>query len=235
MIDHQEIQQPVPRRERMREMAREEIKVLARQQMAASGTAALALNAIAREMGIVPSALYRYYPDRDALITALIVDAFESLATALRAADALPPTTAYGARLLAAALSYRRWGLDNPIDFQLVFGNPIPEYHAPTQQTGPAMQRVFGVFLDILQAANDSGVLQPLPNYQSAALAVCTPENPFSIYHPMVMYNGLAGWTTMHGMTTLELFGHLSHSLADPEIFYAGQMLAYLSNIGLEH
>lgn len=226
-----EIEQQAPsRRERMREATREEIKALAREQMATSGTASLTLNAIARAMGMVPSALYRYYPDRDALITALIVDAFERLASTLRAADAGP---SYGARLLSAARAYRRWALDNPVDFQLVFGNPIPEYHAPAQQTGPAMQRVFAVFLDIINEAHAAGALRPARAFRPAVLAACGPGDPFSVYPPTVMYSGLEGWAAMHGVVTLELFGHLHHSVADHQAFYDGHMLDYLAGVGL--
>lgn len=223
-------QQAPTRRERVREATREEIKALARQQMAASGTASLAMNAIARAMGMVPSALYRYFPDRDALITALIVDAFEDLSATLRAADAGP---GFGARLHAAAKAYRRWALDHPVDFQLVFGNPIPDYHAPVEQTGPAMQRVFAVFLDILNAAHAAGRLRPVAAFSPAVLAACDPDDMFSIYPPPVMYSGLEGWAAMHGVVTLELFGHLTHAVQDGEAFYSGHMLGYLATLGL--
>lgn len=223
-------QQTTSRRERQREATREEIKVLARRQMATSGTASLALNAIARDMGVVPSALYRYYPDRDALVTALILDAFASLAATLHAADAGP---SYGARLLSATRAYRAWALANPVDFQLVFGNPIPGYHAPVEQTGPAMQAVFAVFLDIIDQAHIAGLLRPVPDFRADALAICDPDDAFSRYAPPVMYSGLAGWSTMHGIVTLELFGHLSHSVADPAAFYNGRIASHLATIGL--
>lgn len=229
MVD--EIEQQAPsRRERVREATREEIKALAREQMATSGTAALALNAIARAMGMVPSALYRYYPDRNALITALILDAFASLASALQSADAGP---SYGARMLSAARVYRCWALANPVDFQLVFGNPIPEYHAPPEQTAPAMQRVFGVFLDIINEAHAAGVLRPVPAFRPALLAPCAPNDPFSVYPPPVMYSGLTGWAAMHGVVALELFGHMRHSVADPAAFYDGHIRDYIAAIGL--
>lgn len=225
------IDQQVPtRRERVREATREEIKALARQQMATSGTASLALNGIARAMGMVPSALYRYFPDRDALITALILDAFESLAATLQAADA---GSTYGVRLLSTARAYRRWALDNPVDFQLVFGNPIPEYHAPIEQTGPAMQRVFAVFLDIIKEAHAAGRLRPVRAFRSGVLAVCDPDGLLSVYTPPVMYSGLEGWAAMHGVVTLELFGHLRYAVADHEAFYEGHLLDYLDTIGL--
>jgi AcrR family transcriptional regulator len=221
------------RRERQREATREEIKALARRQMADSGTASLSLTGIARAMELVPSALYRYYPDRDALITALILDAFESLALALRQASAIPAPDEYGERLLQASLAYRRWGLDNPIDFQLIFGNPIPGYTAPLQLTGEAMQRVFGTFLDIIEQAHEAGVLRPVSDVRPETLAPCPPDDAFAGYTPPVMYTGLSGWAILHGAVTLELFGFLTHSLADPEAFFRGHMIRHCIEIGL--
>lgn len=222
------------RRERAREATREEIKAVARRQMAASGTASLSLTAVACEMELVPSALYRYYPDRDALITALLLDAFADLAAALHIAVESFPAHAYGARLKAASLAYRAWSLAHPVDFQLIFGNPIPGYHRPVELTGPAMQRVFGVFLDIINEAYSAGRLRPVPDFTPAALCLPSPGNPFAHYAPPVMYSGLAGWTTMHGVVTLELFGFLPHSLHDPETFFRGRMELYLASVGLE-
>ena len=222
------------RRERMHEATREEIKAVASRQMAESGTASLSLTAIARAMELVPSALYRYFPDRDALITALLLDAFEHLAEALRAADASAPPTHYGERLMAAAMVYRSWSLANPIAFQLVFGNPIPGYDAPLELTGPAMQRVFGVFLGTRQEALDAGKLRPVADFQAESLCPPQPGKSFGHYAPPVMYSGLAGWTVMHGVVTLELFGFLAHSMQDVEAFYRGRMGLYLASMGLD-
>jgi len=223
---------PASRRERLRENAREEIKALARQQMAASGTASITLNVIARAMGVVPSALYRYYADRDALITALIVDAYASLAETLLTATETIADQQYGNRLQAAAEAYRIWALAHPVDFQLIFGNPIPEYHAPIELTGPASMRVFGVFLQTLQAAYLAGKLQPWVGYHPEAFTAHK-LNGSGQYAPAAMYAGIMGWSKMHGMVTLELFGHLSHAIANPAIFFRSEMQSYLDTIGL--
>jgi AcrR family transcriptional regulator len=222
------------RRERMREATREEIKAVASRQMAESGTASLSLTAIARAMELVPSALYRYYPDRDALITALILDAFEDLAGALHSAERAVPTSDFRGRLHAASSVYRSWSLAHPIEFQLVFGNPIPGYEAPVELTGPAMANVFGVFMDVLQAAYAAGKLRPVPDFQPEAMLLPSPaDQHFMPYSPPVMYSGLAGWTTMHGVVTLELFGFLPHTVGDRERFYKGRMDVYMASIGL--
>jgi AcrR family transcriptional regulator len=223
---------PTSRRERLRASARDEIKSLAQQQMAESGSASLQLNAIARAMGMVPSAIYRYYADRDALITALIVDAYDALAASLRADVAAAPTSP-AARLLAAAICYRRWALAHPVDYQLIFGNPIPGYVGPPEQTGAAGKAVFGIFLSILEDAHTAGALRPPPHYSPDALAICPPENYFARFAPSVTYAGIGCWAKMHGMVELELVGHLQMSLIDVDRFYRAEMASAIELIGL--
>ncbi|WP_375502006.1 TetR/AcrR family transcriptional regulator [uncultured Jatrophihabitans sp.] len=76
----------VPRRERLRIETTAEIKQRAWASMAEVGTDALSLRAVARQMGMAPSALYRYFASRNDLLTALIIDGFTGLAGALRKA-----------------------------------------------------------------------------------------------------------------------------------------------------
>jgi AcrR family transcriptional regulator len=224
------------RRERLRDTTREEIKALARQQMAASGTAALSLGAIARTMGMVPSALYRYYASRDDLITALIVDAFDALGQAAADADAQIAAADYGARMLAIVLAYRAWALANPADFLLIFGTPIPGYDAPPEPTNAAVRRTFSVFLRIFQAAYAAGVLHPPPEHEQQAAHQSIPlpdafEHPIA---PVVNYTGIACWAHMHGLVILEVTNHLQPGIADTSAFYRAEMIATLKAIGLD-
>src|SRR6266487_4929755 len=123
---------PAPtRRARQRAAAIEEIKALARRQLAEQGPGALSLRAIAREMGTAPSALYRYFPSHSDLVTVLCVEAYDSLAAALVAARDAVPAGDHGGRWLAVCHSFRRWSLDHRADFALIFGTPLPGYQAP--------------------------------------------------------------------------------------------------------
>src|SRR5690348_12056939 len=110
------------RAERLREATITEIKAIAHQQMADQGQAALSLGAIARTMGLTTPALYRYFANRDALITALIVEAYQELATALEQADAAAPTDDYTARFRSMAFAYREWAIAHPHDYALIYG-----------------------------------------------------------------------------------------------------------------
>jgi AcrR family transcriptional regulator len=221
------------RRERFREATKEEIKALAREQMATSGTASLSLNAIARSMEVVPSALYRYYSSRDDLLTALIIDAYNALADALVAAGAGYQKEAYSARLLAVSLAYRDWAVAHPVDFLLIFGNPIPGYEAPSHQTGPAAVRLFAQFLQIMQEAYVAKALTPPPTHV-ALVAAAQLENPE--WHPgidpLVNYTGVACWTRIHGIVMLELTHHL-HAGLGAALFYRNECERILADIGM--
>src|SRR6266849_10292450 len=74
---------PATRRSRQRQATVAEIKALARAQLAAGGAGAVNLRAIAREMGTTSSALFRYFPSYNDLISVLLADAYHAHADAL--------------------------------------------------------------------------------------------------------------------------------------------------------
>jgi AcrR family transcriptional regulator len=226
----------ISRRERQREQTREEIKATARRQMAEQGSAGLSLSAIARAMGLSTPALYYYFPDRDALLTALIVDAFTSLAEALEASVEPYPQAAHAEKLFAALLAYRAWALAHPIDFQLIYGTPVPNYAAPAEQTVPAVRRGFAVILRVLVAAHADGLLRPRPEHAQlpADLRFTLNVPGVGAVDPAVAYIALSGWTFIHGTIMLELFNHLGPNISSPEAFYRHQVLSFLAGIGLE-
>jgi AcrR family transcriptional regulator len=227
------------RREKLRQEMMGDIKTAARRQMAENGTAAISLSAIARELEVSQPALYRYYSGRDELVTALILDAFNDLANALENAAGSDPTNAYGPRLMAAILAYRGWALEHPIDFELIYGNPIPGYHAPFEITMPASRRSFTVILDILAGAYTSGVLKPQPEHLRAAeqLTLSLPdleEVPAPPLPKIILYLGIVGWYRIHGMIMLELFHHAQGIVQDTQAFYRHEVEALLHSMGLE-
>ena len=88
-----------------------EIKTIARRHLETDG-ANLSLRAVARDMGMVSSALYRYFASRDDLLTALILDAYNALGEAAEAADAaVTDRSQLRARWLATARGIRGWAL----------------------------------------------------------------------------------------------------------------------------
>ena len=108
-------------RARARAEVTEEIKAAARIELAAAGSAGLSLRAVARHVEMVPSALYRYFDGRDALLTALITDAYASLAASVVAADAEMVPSPTG-RWLAVGHAVRDWARAHPHEWALIYG-----------------------------------------------------------------------------------------------------------------
>ncbi len=228
----------VTRRERVRDATRSEILATARQQMAAQGAAALSLRAIAREMGVTAPALYRYFQSRDDLVTALILDAFNALADALEAARDAPPETNPGGRLVKVTDAYRDWALAHTADFTLIYGTPIPGYEAPRELTVPAATRVYVAIGMAVAGAMQSGLLVPPAEYSQfppvieQALEVVRADNRYEV--PLaVLYITLVVLTQMHGLVTLELFGHTGPAVGDTGVFYRHEMRNMLKHMGL--
>ncbi|HEU5027875.1 MAG TPA: TetR/AcrR family transcriptional regulator [Spirillospora sp.] len=200
-------------RERYRTQVRAEIKQHAWEQIATTGASALSLNAIAKRMGMSGPALYRYYGGRDELITELVRDAYRSLADTLRAA------ADDGAGLAGLAHALRAWALEDPQRYLLIYGTPVPGYHAPDDITRiPA--ETMAVLLDA-----------------SAALPSGRPETPFDAHladhrgwagdhpaPPAVLHRALAFWTRLHGVLSLELAGHFTGMGFDPARLFAAEL-----------
>jgi AcrR family transcriptional regulator len=205
-------------RERARAEITGEIKDEARRQLATTG-AQLSLRAVARELGMVSSALYRYFPSRDDLLTALIIDAYDALATAAEAADAVaaarPGATARD-RWRACCHAIRGWALANPHEYALIYGSPVPGYHAPQDTTAHAA-RVAAVLGGRLAGAHRSGrapASAALPG-QLAAQGELVAAAVAPGVGPDVAARGLVAWTQLFGMISFELFGQLVGT-ADP-------------------
>ena len=224
------------RRERLRAATIDEIKQIARQHMAEKGAASLSLRAIAREMGMTGPALYRYFAGRDDLVTALIVDAYYSLAAALRVTRDAASEDDHAARVLQTARAYRNWALAHPADYQLIFGTPIPGYHAPPEITDPAAAQSMMVFISMLDASDRAGQLRET-NLTAALMAQLQPWIDKFGYEgsPAVVHLALAGWAQIHGLVSLELFGHLCAPDAggDSAALFEAEIRAMIERMGV--
>lgn len=226
------------RRERQYEATQEEIKAIARRHMAEEGAAAVSLRAIARDMGITAPALYRYFPSIDDLLTALLVDAFDALAEALvHTADSHPTGDPVG-RLLAVLLAYREWAITHPVDYQLLYGKPIPSYTPPEEVTKPAAIRTMAVIVRAIYRAVVAGALTPppveaLPDTVRQTLAPIASAQHEDL--PLaVLYIGAAWWPHLHGLVVLELYGHSPALVGDPAAFYRHEVLKLFNALGYQ-
>ncbi len=152
----------VPRRERARTATIEEIKATALNLMRETGTTDARFTDIARVMGMTPPALYRYFADHDELLTALIIDAYDDLGRSVAESRDSVPENDIGGRWLAAAEAYRQWARQEPQQFALIFGLPVPGYVAP--QEGPtteAASRAMSQLAALFAEAHHTGKLRP--------------------------------------------------------------------------
>jgi AcrR family transcriptional regulator len=221
-----------------RDAIAERIKTIARQQMAKDGTAALSLRAIAREMQVTAPALYRYFPSRDDLITDLIIDAFNDLADTLELIDKAQPPDANASRVMAFALAYRNWAIEHPTDYQLIYGNPIPGYVAPSELTTPTARRSYMIFADILNDALVAGKLQLQPENFAIPESIVDQFRTFRElglpdFPPVILYLSIRGWAQLHGAILLELYGQLQYFISDSEAIYRAQVTNLLREVQL--
>jgi len=227
------------RRARQRAAAIGEIKALARRQLAEQGPGALSLRAIAREMGTASSALYRYFPSQGDLVTALCVEAYDSLAGALTAArDARPPGDHAG-RWAAVCRAYRRWSLDHPADFALIFGTPLPGYHAPEEVTAAAAGRSLGVAAGVFTAAVQAGAADPgraqIPaGLKTGALWAALAGDSMLAAQPALAGIVLSAWASLLGYLVAEIFGSLTALISDTGLLYQAHVRTVMLGMGFQ-
>jgi AcrR family transcriptional regulator len=220
-------------RERVRAELTDEITDAARRQLAEVGAAALSLRAVAREVGMVSSAVYRYFPSRDDLLTRLIIDGYDDLGAAAEAADV--PSAAPVERWLAVCRAVRAWAFAHPHEYALLYGSPVPGYRAP-KDTVPAASRVGVVLGRILGEAAVAGVLPPAAGERDAglvsddAVAVLGGEHP--ALDEAVRVRALLAWSALFGTISFELFGHFVGSVEDGDRYFDRVMADLAALIG---
>ena len=188
------------------------IKETAWKQIAEYGAPALSLRAIARELKITAPAIYNYFPDRDALVTALIIDAFMSFGDwQLEARDSVPAED-HILRMTAIGLAYRNWAHTFPQRYQLIFGTPIPGYKGPIEKILPSSARSLSALVSVVESMRVAGKLHAntFPKVKS--------EYKVS-FEMWKTYGGEADvlslsvamiiWARVHGIVSLEIGGNL--------------------------
>ena len=221
-------------RARVRAEMTDEIKAIAKRQLAADG-ANLSLRAVARDLGVVSSAIYRYFASRDDLLTALIIDAYNGVGQAVEDADASADQADFTGRWLAVAHGVRDWALAVPHEYMLIYGSPVPGYHAPVT-TVPAAVRGTTVLGRILADAVAAGVLrdtgEDLPDALRHDLAGVR-AGVFPDVPETVLVRGMAGWVQLFGTISFELGGQFTNVLTERRVFFDHQMRAMAAYVGL--
>lgn len=214
------------------------IKKTAWKQIAEYGAPSLSLRAIARELDITAPSIYNYYPSRDDLVTALIVDAFNSLAESQEASLENIPFSDLSGRFSALGLGYRQWAVDYPQRYQLIFGTPLPRYHAPEEVTLPAASRALLPLVGVVQAFFSAGRLriERLATLTPALASMLTAWGETAAgAHPAVLYLALVVWSRVHGLVMLEITHQMPSFFDDPaQVFQREVDTMLLQYVGAE-
>ena len=188
------------------------IKEAAWKQIAEFGAPALSLRAIARELKITAPAIYNYFPDRDALVTALIIDAFNSFGDwQLEARDSVPAEDHTG-RMKAIGLAYRNWAHTFPQRYQLIFGTPIPGYVGPVEKILPSSARSLSALVSVVERLRVAGKL----NVETFPKVKAEYRLSFEMWKThggeadiLSLSVAMVIWTRVHGIVSLEIQGNL--------------------------
>jgi AcrR family transcriptional regulator len=221
---------------RMRAKAevRGEIIAEARRQLAVEGAAALSLRAVTRHLGMASSAVYRYFPSRDDLITALIVEAYDALGDVAEAAVATAGPAVDRWRRLCRAI--RTWALDHPHEYALIYGSPIPGYQAPQLTIGPATRTTLALSGLVVEAF-EAGELVSVGEEDLAPAAAVEVGRVGDAAMPGVplpiVARAVTAWTQLFGQISFELFGQLHGVVEDPAVLFDQSVTVMEGVVGL--
>ncbi|MCU1369190.1 MAG: Transcription regulator, TetR-like [Ilumatobacteraceae bacterium] len=204
-----------------------EIKGAARRQLVEVGSDGLSLRAVARELGVVSSAVYRYFASRDELLTALIIDGYDAVGSAAEDAVAASVGRPTDERWRAVARAVRMWAVANPHDYALIYGSPVPGYQAPADTVSPALRAPLAAMAVVRDGVEAGDVevtpASPVPRPVHADLTRIRAGIGFDLSDE-VLARSLAAWTGLLGHISYVLFGHLRNGITDEDAFFEHQL-----------
>ncbi|RSM49743.1 TetR family transcriptional regulator [Actinoplanes sp. ATCC 53533] len=208
-------------RARVRAEMTDEIKNVARRHLATDG-ANLSLRAVARDLGMASSAVYRYFASRDELLTAMIIDAYDALGGT---AEASVGAGRFLDRFLSACHAVRDWALANPHEWALIYGSPVPGYQAPRDTVEPAIRVILliGKIVGEAAAAGEIEAGEPIGGPLGEDLAAVAQQAAPGAT-PQLVAHGLAAWIHLCGAVSAELFGQLNNTINARREFFELQM-----------
>lgn len=231
-------------RERARAEVRAEILATARRHLAVDGAAALSLRAVARELGVASSAVYRYVASRDELLTALIVAAYDALGEAAEAAAQRSAGAPLRERWVAVAVAIRDWAVAHPHEYALLYGSPVPGYAAPTDTVVPGTR----VSLALVGLVRDAVAAGEIPRGDATDVARGADAPPLADAtvaslrqlrelidvgaDDRVLLDLLLGWTQLFGLLSFELFSQTRGLVHDHAAFFVDAVGEMADRIG---
>ena len=225
-------------RDRARARTMAEIVRIGRAQLASEGAAALSLRAVARELGVVSSAVYRYVASRDELLTLLVVAGYDELGDAVDEALAAVDEDDHRGRLVAIGTAVRAWAMREPATYALLFGSPVPGYRAPAERTTGPGTRVVRALVEVWTHAYAAGRLQvsdapPVPTSLARAFAAVRAELGVEL-PDQALARGVLAWAALFGGVSFEVFGQYGpDTFGDPAALFEYQLQVLADTVGL--
>jgi AcrR family transcriptional regulator len=235
---HDEVMDTATPRARAREQTMRDIVRIGRAHLATEGAAALSLRAVARDLGLVSSAVYRYVASRDELLTLLVIDGYDELGDAVDSALEQVDGADFAGRLAAIGRATRAWALTEPATYALLFGSPVPGYEAPAERTTGPGTRVVGRLVEVWEDAWRAGAITlddaPLtPRRFSRDLGRIRRQVGLSAPDRLVA-RGLFAWAALFGCLSFEVFGQYGpDTLTDPADLFEAHLAALVEAVGL--
>jgi AcrR family transcriptional regulator len=212
----------VDRRQQYREQTRQEAKRIALEQLAEDGLAGISVNAIGKRMGITGPALYRYFANRDALLTELISDGYHDLADTVERAIASVETQR--GKLWAAARAMRDWAVAAPHRYMLLFGTPVPGYEAPAHTLDAANRTMTAILSTV-----GEDTVAPADGPLERQLIAWGTRMGHGNLTARQQHFGLVGWSRLHGHLSLEVTGQFALTGVDPELLFDAEVEALVA------
>lgn len=211
---------------------------IGRQHLATDGAAALSLRAIARDLGLVSSAVYRYVDSRDELLTLLVIDGYDELGDAVDAALESVATTNHADRLRAIGRAVRTWALAEPATYALLFGSPVPGYRAPAERTTVPGTRVIRRLVQVWEDAwvagavsHDGGAVSP--RRLSRDLARVRRDQGITAPDELIA-RGVLMWAALFGCISFEIFGQYgADTFTQPQDLFEHHLKVLVETVGL--
>lgn len=207
-----------------------DILATARRHLVVHGADGLSLRAISRELGMVSSAIYRYFPSRDDLLTALLIEAYDALGETAEQASVADGTVRE--QFVGMCRAVRNWAIARPQEWALLYGSPVPGYRAPEATIEPA-SRLPRAMLGTVARGHAAGLLVvpevPVPTGELATQSRLVGTLVEAEMPEQLMVVAAGTWAQLIGTVSMELFGQLVGSY-DPADRFAEYTWANLAD-----
>jgi AcrR family transcriptional regulator len=219
---------PLTRRERLRRQTVDEIVEAALGLVDDGGAHGLSLASVGKAVGMTPPALYHYFASREALLDALVLAGYADLGTAVETAVRQAQDRSPADRLAAITGAWRRWALDHPRRYSMLFTGSRREAVDPLESVGAISQSMLALVTTIQEIAADtadggSGGAEGSMLDQDLARWGRSLDFPTEAA-PAALRLALSTWYRVHGLVSLEIVGAFGTMGLDGERLLAAEL-----------